>query len=157
MFFVVWITFTFPNIYHLSLVVNKLIFSLSFSGKVFILVRKVRKKCWRKLHISFCLHIQTCWKNYSSPMSLLCIPCSGPWAQGQMWIYACLRVPPQLFVCTLLSDRLINSKTHFAQLDLHRTSITYSCLYAALILRKHQRKLLMHRRWHPSSYCGENW
>lgn len=41
--------------------------------------------------------------------------------------------PPQLFLCTFLSDRLRNCKPHFAQLDSHRTLITYSRMYTPLI------------------------
>lgn len=40
-------------------------------------------------------------------------------------------IPPQLFLCTFLSDR--SSKPHFAQLDSHRTLIIYSPMYTPLI------------------------
>lgn len=42
-------------------------------------------------------------------------------------------IPPQLFLCTFLSDRLGSSKPHFAQLDSHRTLITYSPMYTPVI------------------------
>lgn len=82
--------------------------------------------------------MHTCLNNYRSPMCLLstsaqesvlrdsCEPTSA--------LCACFfLIPPQLFRCTFLSDRLRNSKPHFAQLDSHRTLITYSHMYTPLI------------------------
>lgn len=117
---------------------NKFIFSLSVSEKLFILKRKSRKKSWRKQNRSFCLHIQTCLKNYRSPMSLLSTPAQDSVLRDSYEPTSALcscrfLKPPQLFLCTFLSDRLRNCKPHFAQLDSHRTLITYSRMYTPLI------------------------